>query len=724
MPLVQDTVWTTAIAEFHDRKVDELRKHVRNYRVDTDRLEEVLDGRRSGEDVHISIATELTASVNAPGLSSLLAFYLLLVAREKWEKTTEWPQIERHLEAFCAGAEEAIPALRRRAPDMADIVCEVREYARTVITCTQVENALNCSCPTDVGEKSGVVVRRATETLERVTNWPAELCGPAQLLSAIARTDHAYYSQLTDVANSVFAVVDAQTAGWRLVKEAARRTQEAERSNADLRHDVYGTELRAHRRALVALEELQDEEWLCAELVRVVYCYPFHLSTDAQRLLRRVSSEGLDWDLNQLRPVGVEKLRLTDLWEQPTTPTLTESREEIRQGTYYGWALKLPKVVITTTDPHDDRRTLHAGSEVRFTSLGNHHLRLETTLEKAHAHYLNQALRRPMEVMGYEKVTSEGLGRLNQLVEYADHVIGAIRRLLGDPGGGPVPSVSKDAHAVLSVRRLSVGRPGEAREPAGGDAVLNPTVVGGKVLRHPVRQSATALEEWVRYCEEADGTAVLTDVTFQGDVVIRTANTTVLAMPDMPDFVVKAYEEAAEFVATLPVLLAHWRWQVQDTVANARRQLTSPRPDFDGLYVQRGLLQDRVAGIRANIAGLHSPALTRTVMGRQFLDRLVEAARIKELEDHLEDQLGYATATLDQYVTASDRVRQEQEGKVQRNLSLLGGIVGAAGIADVASLLNAALADGNPLLWIELGVVLLVVPLIVIVLVATGRRQR
>lgn len=712
---VPEAVWSGAVEEFRRRQVTSLRLALVERGVDTDRLEELLDGDAPDETVRERMRGPIRVCAERPGVSVLLAAYLLLVAREKWESSTSWPQIRRFLQQAQHAVAEVLPGLAERDPDEAAVVSALIDYAGTVTVCTQVENALNCSCPTDVGTQAREVVRRADLTLATIAGWPPASAGPASLLSAVAGTDRAYYSSLTGVADSVRAVVEGGPDQRDVVQRTVRVARDAELHDPFLPQDVYGTELRAHRLTLEALDALADRPWLHVDSARVVYVYPFCSSADEATVLREVQAHGADWRLSGLRPVSSHALRLTDMWEPSSSG----------RGTYHGWVLELPEVTIGTTDARAEHRTLRARSEVRFSSLGNHHLRLELTLEDAHVHYVNQALRRAMDVMGFEEVQTGHL-TYRQLVDYAHDMIDALRQLLEGKAAARRDAArrdSKDTHVVLSLRGLSVGPVDGPRTPADGEAVIDPEVVGGSVLRQPVRQPAATLEEWVRYPLDVDtdvhGASVLRGAGFRGDVVVRTANTTVLAMTGTPDFLVRSYEESAEFVATLPVLLAHWRRQVGDSVSRAQGRLHRTA-ESAALYAERQRLQDRIARIRADVAGLHSPALTRTVMGRQFLDRLAEAARLAQQEAHLTAQIDYAIATQEQYVTASDQSRQEQDRRTQRNLGLLGGVLGVSGIADAASLANSAFSARAGVVWTELAV--LAVLAVLVVLLGVRRR--
>jgi hypothetical protein len=108
-------------------------------------------------------------------------------------------------------------------------------------------------------------------------------------------------------------------------------------------------------------------------------------------------------------------------------------------------------------------------------------------------------------------------------------------------------------HVVLSIRKMATLSNG-TRKAAVGTDLLRDDILGVSLFWQPVATAAATLEEWVRYPAPSSQN-VLEDRGFRGDLVLQRTNTTIIALPGKPSFLVANYEEGAEFVATLRPLL-------------------------------------------------------------------------------------------------------------------------------------------------------------------------
>jgi predicted N-acetyltransferase YhbS len=394
--------------------------------------------------------------------------------------------------------------------------------------------------------------------------------------------------------------------------------------------------------------------------------YPFALAgddLDGERIVERVIAQGDRWRLgarNQLRAVGAHRLRLTDVWER------ADSHEQL----FTGAAVDLPEVHVTPTA--GEEYAFDCQVELRFSRLGNHHLRVQSPLPDGDLHDINQALRRASRSMGEEKLASAGT-TWGRFVDYAREVIDGAAAALGATAVG---NPTADFHAILAVRDLVIQH-SYGSTPARGLAELR-GAVGASLILNPVRHLATSLEEWVRY-PTPDVENLMQGAGYVGDVVIRTPNTTVIFMPESPEWAFDEYEEMAEFVAAMPPLIEAWEARIHRHSGGLQRYLRHMErgadpaddqrfADFDlsAILGREATLRRLQTDVQHDLAQLHSPRLVRDRTHREFLDRLWDAASLPAHESGLERQLEVISTLHERVSALASAIREEVRRKAQQ----------------------------------------------------------
>ena len=275
----------------------------------------------------------------------------------------------------------------------------------------------------------------------------------------------------------------------------------------------------------------------------------------------------------------MHKLNLTDMWDVPGRP-------ESESG-YGGASIELPPILVTTTAREtDERKKLPFEAEVRLSWLGNHYLRVSSTLEQASLHHVNQALRRGSRAMGEEEVASALAKPWTRFTEYARDVIDEVADALdAERVGDPEASF----HIAVAASKITVREPGEQPRAATLRDLAN--TVGTSLLFQPVPGLATALEEWIRYPRPKVHN-LLGRGGYEGELVARTANTTVLYMPDSPDWRTAGYQEMIEFVASLPPLFQLWEKQAIGHAEELERKRRTVQGDAQADGARRARAQE------------------------------------------------------------------------------------------------------------------------------------
>ena len=403
---------------------------------------------------------------------------------------------------------------------------------------------------------------------------------------------------------------------------------------------------------------------------------------------------------------------------------------------YSAASIELPPITVTTTaregeprgDDGDD--VVEFTAEVRLSRLGNHHLRIRSSLENAGLHEVNQALRRGSHGMGEEELAWEGETRV-RFPLYADHVIDTIASALGTKS---VRNLDATFHVVLTATSISLQRPGGRTRPAMLGDLKH--AVGASLLFHAVRHLTTSLEEWIRY-PPPDVTNLLGGRGYAGDLVVRTDNTTVTYMPGSPEWLIDEYGEMIEFVASVPPLITLWEnkalqlgAELDEALSRLERRIQANDDPIGELHEQEKRIREIESDIRRQLAFLHSPALCRTRAQRRFLHELWEVAGLPALETELERRLTLLAERQERIAAMAssidERHRQKQREnaeRLQRPLRILALFLSAAGIVSLFSWFEGAFDVEAPLwAWFEL-TILIAVTFLVGERVWRGRRS-
>jgi hypothetical protein len=635
-----------------------------------------------------------------PGDSVILATYCYATALEIWELTSDWAlvgAVKDKLKDAVAQTE-----VEQRCPDEFPLVDAVVQLAESLKPAMDVENALNCSCPAGMKESAELVVDRA-KGIYKALSHPVVEVDPRKVpnfaecqefLCNRAEIDRTYFEAITHVAHGTRAYIRGGHGVDERLHRAIASVKEAE-DEPVLQGDVYQSELRIHRLNLSALVGAWPRVFV--NEAKLVYCYPFAVRSntpgvliDPRAVVAAAWKYGPEWHPTREAPV-VGKLQLTDMWEG-YTPDDDEDEKGLEDGLeanrFAGVAITLPKVKVMTTANRE--LPYRFAVELRISNLGNHYLRVESYLQDAPIHEVNQGMRRGTAQMGVEKVVmgdddwdncSERMSDMaaNLIKGFVAHLAQAQTELENLTTRMPQSS----EQIVLAARRLSVED--RDRRPVEADIGMVMSAFGASLLLQPVREAAVALEEWVRYPVPAiDGANLLGVHGFDGDFAYRTANTSFGYLPGRPNFLILEYEEAAEFVATLPAPLQGW---LEDIRVISRTD--SPRPslrdiDQSKLHSRRILTEARTV-----LAHLRSPDLCHTAVHRELLDRFFAAAGISRLEDELKVQFEVADAYLAELSANQAKDNDRRQARITMFLGITAGFFGLTSIASMLQLFNA-----------------------------------
>jgi hypothetical protein len=317
--------------------------------------------------------------------------------------------------------------------------------------------------------------------------------------------------------------------------------------------------------------------------------------------------------------------------------------------------------------------------------------------------------------MGEEELEANGR-QWRRFMDYATDVIASVAKALdakavGDPRA--------NFHVLLAARRISVRRPDAGSGPASLEDLEQ--AVGSSLLFHPLPGLASALEEWVRYpAPDIRNRNLLRHDRYADELVVRTANTTILYMPSSPEWRTAGYEQMIEFVASVPPLLLLWDRQAIEHAATLEETLAKLRDgvgdaELSNLHLAEAELRRRESDLRQDRGFFHSPALCRDRSQREFINALWDAAGVPLVEADLDMRLANLSTLQERVSTIAaaiteQRRREEKELQVARArrietyFQLAGLVLAIASLAEVVSLVNGGLQHHNwGLIAIETG---------------------
>jgi hypothetical protein len=659
----------------------------------------------------------------------LLALYLYGRCLQKWEQTEDYDRIHEVLGALGEMSAARWP-LGENAGARMLLMSRIVSQAQAVRTAMDVEDAMSCSCPVAVGTRARRIVTDLNALSEPAAKPGEDLASLREIVLSDARRSMRYFDTIAAVADKIFEFVQLDVDGrvafdFRDTLEALRKAE----CDPVIKGDVYESELRAHRVAVEALRDRAENPHVQINAAGVTYVYPFALEArekadaraadvpallDGNATVTQASAGDFAEKLTAagIRPLGVRKLDLNDLWDPLAGEPGEAGTPDRRDGTEFGYSgasIELPPISVTTTATGEP--PLEFTAEVRLSRLGNHHLLVRSHLENAGLHEVNQALRRGSRGMGeetFEDLKSATFLKSARFPEYAD---GAIKTIATALDAEPVINLKAPYHVVLAARSISVHGPDGSSSPASIAEVKR--AVGASLLFHPVRHLTTSLEEWIRYPRPTVSN-LLAGQGYVGDLVVRTDNTTVSYMRASPEWLIDEYQEMIEFIASVPPILTLW----ENRASRLDEELETSMREKDVSVETLRRLELRILelehGARADLGFLSSPALCRTRAQRQFLDRLWKAAGLPALEQELERRLTVLAERQERIAAMLRRGQQEQTERFGHRLEIVLAFIAAASLAGALQWFDDAFGvDARA--WAILELTLLVVATLLVV---------
>ncbi|WP_298887475.1 hypothetical protein [uncultured Serinicoccus sp.] len=710
-----DVDWARVATEFHrDRDVIATRTAIQASRVDLGDFTRAVEGLVSGPDrdrgqVTSAVRGLWSQAARQPGASFLLGFALYAEVQHGWELSADTDNmgvlIEVAQETWLS-ARTAVADERERA--LVDLLVR---HLGDLLAAFEMENGLNCSCAMETIQAAGQVADGTAAVLaelDALTAGAAPLTDgvsgsgsgrgvgaapvtPAGLLRRVLEAHHLYFDGVRLSAQTILEHVLGEVE----VEEVEARAAALQQALVDerLAVDVYQSELRAHVMALTALAARLRSTALSGLTfpgLKVTYVVPFtargatdNLARDNERLVAAVRRNGHRLiGTGPLAPLQVRDLELSDIWSHGRDEVFSESTDsELEPTAYQVVTAVLPDLWIQPRAPGLPRLGPYR-VEIRFSSFGNHHVRVSGPVQPADDdrppgyHDLNQALRRGSGFMGAEDVVLDSGGRVHGSV---GQLAAAVVEMVS--GWDDLLEVRKlrchvdpaiDTHALITMPEALVRTPGEAGVPprsveATGEQILDAV---GPLLLIPAERTAAGLEEWLRYADpglDADIPNFLGQLAPLDSLAVQTARSTCLYTPGLPDWSLLGTSELIEFVVSSRALIRQWNNHLQEAVDVAttmlRRRLAGESLKTDEVRLLRLRLADHGALIRQQRALLHSEELARSPGHRHILDNLLHTSGASRLEaelatsiselDELYTQLGDDAAAVEEARTAS-----------------------------------------------------------------------
>jgi hypothetical protein len=662
------TDWAAVGEEFRQRRTTTL---VRS--LDRDGVRRAVIDDALGPD-HPATADDFarawSESSRHPGASLTLAAYLYARCQAAWELTVDYERIAAAIDKARDGWDRA----DHPPPAEGQLVDLMLRHVESLTDCMYAEGAVNCSCPIALAKHADAVAADSSTILESlrrlIPSGAVHADGFTSFLADNVESHRLTYDAVADTARSVLSWLLAGDGSADAIEAAKDRLGKAA-DDPLIAGDVYASELRAHRFALDGLirhtpgPQVPD---LTITEARIVYCYPFAVPGAlnwpelAGRANRLWGSGGTGPRLAGERPVLLESTELSDIWDTDK---------------YQGLTLTLPSITVRTTAGLELAHTV----DLRLSSLGNHYVRIERDGRGLGLHDVYQGLRRASKVMGAETVIGESGASWSHLHEYAAAVVGDLTGVLQGSGQGSwAVDFGSNFNVELEIRQAHVRAADGTPREATVDDILT---AAARLLLHPVTGYATALEEWTRRpAPDLDNLAG--DAGYDGDLVARTDNTTVLILPGSPSWIFLGMEEKVEFIAALPPLLRQWQSDLRHNRQRVDDLMRHAGLDRRGLELQRLELAQHAAHFRDRLDELHSSALCTPAVHRRFLDRLYVAAGLPRLEEELEAEIREVEAMYERvaaWLSILDQnkaqVEEENTKTYQKRIQVILGVLAA-----------------------------------------------
>lgn len=473
-----------------------------------------------------------------------------------------------------------------------------------------------------------------------------------------------YHLQLREANEALIAKSRGRRRRYEMRKDLRRLVNSWPFSSVEL------SKLNAHRQALERLQEAQDKKqpWMRVDEGRIVYLFPFGVTgIDYEAIASRLKGAYERQEEDRCPPVRPTAVidhftYHADIWE----PRLEKGMR------FDGLEVLLPKVRLRV----DEEAVEELSASIRFSPMGVNCLRLERTMEDVYPSELHAAMFRAAREHGTIEVACEGTGRTwDRLSRFASDVVQRqLLEQLQDPEDeAPVTIQRGRSHVLVRVLRASERRRefephiGGMDRPMVQDGRRLLTLVGASVLLHAAPDAKESLWDWVRLSD--DHSKRVWNQRNQGDLLISTENTTVIAALDAPNFISGDLEAVAEFTACLSGTLAAWNHQLsryRESVTGFIAAYNRPGADRSAQLEAMKDARSRMLGFESEtrqvVSLLHSPYLLRSPSNAAALRRLLAVSGVDEQLETFETRLNEVMA--DQ----SEATLQRWEGDRQQRV--------------------------------------------------------
>lgn len=624
------------------------------------------------------------------GLAPVALHYIRAVCEEAWELSWEHAPLFAVMERAESVARNHLQVLDE--VEAARVEAAV-ESLRVLGAELSLESAVGTGSLADVARVGAAGAKQAGTVWRLAQELPGDSL--AETLTGVAMEKG---SQLQAIATAASAVEQALAGDPTALTPAIAHFRSAEED--DWVSQTSADELRSHRRAMEAIRDAADEDWLRVDDGTITHVFPFGLRvSDHSAVVDVVKRDGAKWSLGGV-PLGnapTSLLLIDDIWRG----------EDPLERRYEGTQLDLPEVVATI-----------GGSEARLavsiviSQLGNHHLRVALDISDAMPDVLAEACLLPLPEAG----NLEELGRplrfddhpggptWGRLCELVGSVLADLRQRL-DEGGLPTQLSFRPGmyHVVSEVRRASAltgGDPGRAREL--DDASELPELFGSRLLCTALPSGVGSVADWTIPGAPA-GTVVGTSIAV-GTLLQVSTNQTLIASMAAPSFMLGSLRQAVEFVVSLEGMFAAWQDELSQFQTDFAPYLTkfanAGETDIDADEVDADVaaleqmhvrLRRFVTSARISLLFIDSPALVSSPVVRQTLSDLLGLSPVWARRHDFTQTAGEAlSGRFEELIQGWGKRRAERREARNRTLiETMLAVIAGIGISGIASIVQA-----------------------------------
>jgi hypothetical protein len=451
--------------------------------------------------------------------------------------------------------------------------------------------------------------------------------------------------------------------------------------------DLFATELRTHIDSLKALAVILADPGHQSGVLKLWYVYPFAFLEE-----RNPVQEGLDNLDALLKDWGakiaarLELLEFERIDEHAATSVWSRSdRGEILRSPAEGAVVRFKPIRVAGEEPLLEVRVV-------FLACGLHRIEFSLDLEDLDPSQLYRRLRRVSPDAGDVELVLEGSGQARKegrLCEFAQEIIEVMTAIATSPVEFDAAS---DGRIVLSVRS-----PVQIAEAAvsSWEPFANSPI--GRVALSPVRQAASAIEEWTRLDLPTPRIGPYGALS-RDERLATTTNTIVLFTPQSPNFIALQFEDLALFSASVAPWLRAQSRRLSGLELDANELIGRIQQDFGDaddaeISVKRLALFDLSTTVRAHIDWIRSPRLVSNPVLRELLEFLFGAGSVSAFEKEAADRvraiekLTNALADISQTIDRKRRSHEEDRLHfAQFILAALLAVISVAAIDDIFEL--------------------------------------